>query len=296
MSDADDHPDPDELLESVWAEARDLVERLEGSSVQRLARRGRRLQDRDRARRAQAVAAPARTAASRPAERPGGRRRRARARASRPGARAASGAFAAIDRRGRQPRARARAARRHLLPARRSRAPSRSSRRATWSTRPDRLHRRGDEADERGGRRRGRPGGRDRGRGRRAGRVRAGADVPRAGRRVGTRRVREGPDRQPGRDRPARRARLPRARHQVGGGLLHRRRRVGRRALRRRGRLHRPAAARQELPAHPERDRRGPEDRRRRDPPGLRLPLRGPLLRRDLRRQRHHLHRARART
>ena len=54
----------------------------------------------------------------------------------------------------------------------------------------------------------------------------------------------------------------------------------------------RPARRRHELPPHPERDRRRAEDRRRRDPPGLRLPLRGPVLRRDLRRQRHHVHRA----
>ena len=40
-------------------------------------------------------------------------------------------------------------------------------------------------------------------------------------------RVREGPDRQPRRDRAARGARLPRAGREVGGGLLDRRRRVG---------------------------------------------------------------------
>ena len=46
-----------------------------------------------------------------------------------------------------------------------------------------------------------------------------------------------------------------------------------------------------QLPAHPEHHRRRAEDRRRRDPPRLRLPLRGPVLRRDLRRRRDHLHR-----
>ena len=38
MSDKDDTQTPDrELIQSVWAEARDLVKRLEGSSVQRFA-------------------------------------------------------------------------------------------------------------------------------------------------------------------------------------------------------------------------------------------------------------------
>ena len=68
---------------------------------------------------------------------------------------------------------------------------------------------------------------------RRAGRVRAGADVPRAGRGLD---VRESPDREPRGDRPAGRPRLPRARHQDRRGVLHRRRRLRRRALRRRGR------------------------------------------------------------
>ena len=56
-----------------------------------------------------------------------------------------------------------------------------------------------------------------------------------------------------------------------------------------------PPAAGAELPAHPEHHRRGAEDGRRRDPPRLRLPLRGPVLRGDLRRRGHHLHRPAAR-
>ena len=56
-------------------------------------------------------------------------------------------------------------------------------------------------------------------------------------------RVREGADRQPRRDRAAGRARLPRAGRQVGGGLLHRRRGVRGRPLRRRGGVRRPARA-----------------------------------------------------
>ena len=82
---------------------------------------------------------------------------------------------------------------------------------------------------------------------RRAGRVRAGADVPRAAR--GLARVREGPDRQPRRDRAAGRPRLPRARHRDGRGLLDRRRRLRRRRASptRRSSIGPPAAARSYL-------------------------------------------------
>ena len=57
-------------------------------------------------------------------------------------------------------------------------------------------------------------------------------------------RVREGPHRQPRRDRAPGRARVPRAGHQVGRGLLDGRRRVRGGQVRRRGRLHRPARRR----------------------------------------------------
>ena len=77
--------------------------------------------------------------------------------------------------------------------------------------------------------------------------------------------------------------------------LLDGRRRVRRRALRRRGRADRPARDRPQLPPHPEPDRRRQEDGRRRPPPRLRLPLRGSVLRRDLRERGHHLHRPAAR-
>ena len=83
---------------------------------------------------------------------------------------------------------------------------------------------------------------------RRAGRVRAGADVPRAARGLD---VRESPDREPRGNRPAGRARLPRDGHQDGRGVLHRRRRLRRRALRRRGRQARPAARGALLHPHP---------------------------------------------
>ncbi len=78
------------------------------------------------------------------------------------------------------------------------------------------------------------------------------------------------------------------------GGLLDRGRGVGRGQVRRRGRPHRPAGDRPLVPAHPEHHRRGAEDRRGCDPSRLRLPLRGSVLRRDLHRGGHHLHRPEA--
>ncbi len=137
-----------------------------------------------------------------------------------------------------------------------------------------------------------REGRRDPRRRRRVGRVRAGADVPR--RAGGVAVVREGPDREPRRDRPAGRARVPRARDQVGRRLLDRRRGVGGGQVRRRGGADRAPRRRPELPPHPEHHRRGAEDRRRRDPSRLRLPLRGPVLRRDLRGRGDHVHRPEA--
>ena len=102
-----------ELIASVWQEARDLVKRLEGSTVvalrpSRPATRGSRSSGARQP--APVVAGPAGCPPP-PARRPGGRRGRA----------------------GRPPRDR-RAARRHLLPARRSRARRPSSRSATRST------------------------------------------------------------------------------------------------------------------------------------------------------------------
>ena len=55
-----------------------------------------------------------------------------------------------------------------------------------------------------------------------------------------------------------------------------------------------PPADRPQLPPHPEHHRRRSKTGRRRHPPRLRLPLRGPLLRRDLLERGDHLHRAAA--
>ena len=136
-------------------------------------------------------------------------------------------------------------------------------------------------------------GGRDLRRERRAGRVRAGPDVPRACR--GWRRdVREGPDRQPGRDR----AGASRARAGSWGSSRSPSTRpptpIRRSSASPTRRFALAAAAREELSAHPEHHRR-PEQRCRRAPSGLRLPLRGSLLRRDLRQRGDHLHRPEAR-
>ena len=122
------------------------------------------------------------------------------------------------------------------------------------------------------------------------GRVRAGADVPRAGGRL--RRVREGPGREPRRDRRPGDPRVPRTRAGVRGRVLDRRRGLARRQARRRGGAHRPARRQPQLSPHPQHHRRRPEDRRRRHPSRLRLPLGGSVLRGDLRRRGHRLHRA----
>ena len=107
--------------------------------------------------------------------------------------------------------------------------------------------------------------------------------------------VQEDPDRQSRRDRPAHPARLPRAGRQVGRRLLRGRPRRQVREARRRGGLHRPGAVGAELPQHAgdHLDRRG--DRRRGDPPRLRLPVGERRLRRARRAQRLHLHRPDAR-
>ena len=107
--------------------------------------------------------------------------------------------------------------------------------------------------------------------------------------------VREGPDRQSRRDRAASRPRLPRAGHQVGRGLLDRGCRVGRRASSPTRPVHvGPPAVGKSYLHIPNVIGAALKTGRRRDPPGLRLPLRGPVLRRDLRRRRDHVHRAEA--
>ena len=277
------------MIESVWAEARDLIRRLEGSTVQRFAvAAGEYKIEIERGAPSLPIAASGDPGAALPSGQPVATGAGPGLGVA-PGARMASGVFTlepSVDNRipvlaplvgtfyagAKARREGVRRGRRHgRLGA-------------------DGVHRRGDEDDERGGGPECWQGRRDRRRGWRVGRIRAGADVPGASR--GWRpRVREGSDRQPRRDRAAGRPRLPRAGDQIGGGLLDRRRAVGGGALCRRGGAHWPAASRQELSPHPEPDRGGPEDRRRCDPSRLRFPLRGPLLRRDLLQQRHHVHR-----
>ena len=170
------------------------------------------------------------------------------------------------------------------------RARSRSSRSATTVQvgRPA-LHHRSDEADERNRSRSGRRGQSDPCRERPARRVRptAGRDrlmpehqrVRRSRRRASERwspaidrghadspdqLVRQGPDRQPRRDRAAHPARLPRARHQDRRRPLGGRRRRQVRAARRRIGVHRPGAVRAQLSEHPGDHQRGRSDRRRR--------------------------------
>ena len=89
--------------------------------------------------------------------------------------------------------------------------------------------------------------------------------------------------------------RVIRALHELGDRgrrrLLDRRPRRPPRAAGRPGRLHRPAGRDRQLPADPERDRRGRDDRLRGRPPGLRVPLREPGLRARLHGERPRLRR-----
>src|SRR5215216_3972391 len=89
----------------------------------------------------------------------------------------------------------------------------------------------------------------------------------------------EGAGRQPGRDRRARAARLPRARPGGGGRLLRRRPRRPPRRGGRRGLAHRRGHPGQELPEHRRPDRRGPAGPGRRRPSRLRVPGRERRLR-----------------
>ena len=108
-----------------------------------------------------------------------------------------------------------------------------------------------------------------------------------------SKRAPEDPDREPGRDRASRRARVPRARRQVGRRLLDRGRRLGGRPLRRRVGARRPARVGRSYLHIP--SIIGAAQKTGADSiPRLRLPLRGSLLRRDLRERGHHLHRPQA--
>ena len=106
-----------------------------------------------------------------------------------------------------------------------------------------------------------------------------------------TKNVRQGPDRQPGRDCTAHPARVQGARHRHRGGAFDRRRRRHARAARRRERVHRPAACRRKLSQHSAPARRLRDHRRRRRASRLRLPVGERALRRDPRRAPDHLHR-----
>ena len=100
---------------------------------------------------------------------------------------------------------------------------------------------------------------------------------------IGGGRVQDRADRQPGRDRAAGRPHLPGAGAAGGRGLLHRGPRLRRGGPRRPGGLHRTRPGQAQLPQHVGHHRGGAAHRRRRGPPGLRLPLRGTGLRRGLR-------------
>ena len=202
-------------------------------------RQGGRLRDRDRARQAAVQVAPGEPPAisghlaTVPRAASGSRRAHA----------APSGAFSAIPTRRRTTASRARAARGRVLPvgaARREAVRGRGRRRRD---RPDRLHRRGDEAHEPGGAPT-RPARSWRSASRTASRSSSSRCSCTSSRAPSSCRVREGPDRQPGRDRAARRTRLPRAGDPSRGRLLHGRRGLRSREVRRRVGLHRAAGGR----------------------------------------------------
>ena len=79
--------------------------------------------------------------------------------------------------------------------------------------------------------------------------------------------------------------------HQDRGRLLGGRREFAARPLRRRGRLHRAAPGVGELPERPGDHQRGGDHRRRRDSPGVRLPVRERVSRRGVRGVPHQVHR-----
>ena len=103
--------------------------------------------------------------------------------------------------------------------------------------------------------------------------------------------VPQGPDREPRRDRGARRPCVPRARRTDGGHLLRGRSRGAARAGRRRGARLRPGAGARLVPARRTHRRDRARVRGRRDPPRLRLPVRERRLRGALRGCRHRLDR-----
>ena len=153
------------------------------------------------------------------------------------------------------------------------------------------AHRRSDEDDEPDPGAALRHGDADPDRGRAAGRVRRAAHDHRVSSGARRRDVRQNPHRQPRRDRAARAARLPGARHPDGRGAFDRRRRRHACAPRRRERLHRPAAGARQLSQHSGAARRLRDHRRRRRASGLRLPVGERPLRRNPRRARHPFHR-----
>ena len=103
--------------------------------------------------------------------------------------------------------------------------------------------------------------------------------------------VPEDPDCQPRRDRPARAARLPDPRYRGRRRVQRGRSRLAACASRRRSDLHRSGRRAAELPVGARGHQRGDRDRLRRDPPGLRLPVRGRDVRRGRRRPRPDVHR-----
>ena len=155
------------------------------------------------------------------------------------------------DRDGRPPRHRPG---RHVADRRDARGAVRAGRRGRRVRRGDRGHR-GGRSGARGGRRAGRA---------RRGRAEHGQPDP---------------DRQPGRDRAAHPARLPRARDRVRRRLLRGGPRVARPDARRRGDLHRPGGREALVPVGPRDHLRRARDGLRRHPPGLRLPVRGRRVR-----------------